>query len=543
METRANYVMIGAFTLAVIAAAFGFVLWFSGADRGQGRQTFRVVFTGSVSGLSTGSSVSFNGIRVGEVRSMRLLPEDPRKVTALIEIDSATPIRGDTRARLEYQGLTGIATVSLVGGEPTSPPLVVQPGQDHPTLFADRSDFQDLMKSARNIAKRADDVLTSVGKLVTDNEAAVSASLRNVQQFSEALNANSPALGSFMNKMGAAADRIGPLSEKLEVLATDATNLLRAVDQQKVANVVSNVEGFTQTLADSRDTVAQALRDVGTLTERLNESAVKLDGALVDASTMIRSVEVARFNSAVANVEGFTKTLKDNQQNIDTMMKDGASLVSRLNASSTKVDAVLTDVSNLAKSIDVGQVNRTVANLEGFTGTLNANKENVGAILRDVAGLTKAVDAERINRAVANAEKFTQALANSSNDTELALKDARSLVAKLNVSADKVDGVLLAAQNFLGVASGPEGTSTFGEIREAARSMRILADNLDKRTAEITAGVNRFTGPVAREYEALASEGRRTINDVGRAVRSLERNPSQVIFGGRPSIPEYNSRR
>ena len=543
METRANYVTIGAFTLLAIAAAFGFVLWFSGADKGYGRQSVRIVFTGSVSGLSTGSSVSFNGIRVGEVREMRLLPEDPRKVTALVDVDRATQIRTDTRARLEYQGLTGIATIALVGGEPSAAVLVAQQGQDLPTIFADRSDFGDLMESARNIAKRADEVLASVGKLVSDNEAAVSKSLKNVEEFTTALNANSPALSSFMTKMGAAADRIGPLSEKLEVLAEDATKLIQSVDREKVANVVSNVENVTQTLSENREAVGQAMRDLATLTERLNESSVKLDGALVDAGNLIRSIEITRFNNAVANVEGFSETLSQNRGNVDQILKDGASLISRLDRSSIKLDAALTDVSNLAKAVDAGQINRAVANIEGFTGTLNANREQVASIISDVSALTKAIDAERVNRAVANAEKFTQALANASGDTEAALKDARSLVAKLNTSADKVDGVLLAAQNFLGVAAGPEGSSTFGEIREAARSMRILADNLDRRTAEITAGVNRFTGPGAREYEALATEGRKTVNDIGRAVRSLERNPSQVIFGGRPSIPEYNGRR
>ena len=69
--------------------------------------------------------------------------------------------------------------------------------------------------------------------------------------------------------------------------------------------------------------------------------------------------------------------------------------------------------------------------------------------------------------------------------------------------------------------------------------IRKLADNLDGRTKEITSGINRFTGPGFREYEALAADGRRTLNDLNRAVRSLERNPSQLIFGGKPTIPEY----
>ena len=117
METRANYALIGLFTLAVIAAAFGFVYWFSGGDRGQSRQSVRIVFSGSVSGLSNGSVVLFNGIRVGEVTDISLLPEDPRRVLSVVQVDARTPVRTDTRARLEYQGLTGVAQIALVGGE------------------------------------------------------------------------------------------------------------------------------------------------------------------------------------------------------------------------------------------------------------------------------------------------------------------------------------------------------------------------------------------------------------------------------------------
>ncbi|MGH6857393.1 MAG: MlaD family protein, partial [Methylocella sp.] len=74
METRANYALIGVFTVAVIAAAFGFVLWFSGAKNPGGRTTYKIIFTGSISGLSEGGVVLFDGVRVGTVTKIDLLP-------------------------------------------------------------------------------------------------------------------------------------------------------------------------------------------------------------------------------------------------------------------------------------------------------------------------------------------------------------------------------------------------------------------------------------------------------------------------------------
>jgi phospholipid/cholesterol/gamma-HCH transport system substrate-binding protein len=442
METRANYALIGLFTLLVVASAFGFVYWFSGGDRGQARQAVRVVFSGSVSGLSKGSGVLFNGIRVGEVTEISLLPEDPRRVVSVVEVDRNSPVRTDTRARLEYQGLTGVAQIAFIGGEPGSPPLAAGPGQPLPTIFADRSDFQDLVETARTIARRADDVLERVSRVVSDNEGSINRTVQNVERFSQALGDNAAGIDRFMEQVGQAAERIGPLAEKLETLATNVDEVVRAVDRDRIARIVENVDSFTQSLGESRQVVRDALKDAGALVKSLNESAPKLDAALSEVSKVAR-----------------------------------------------------------------------------------------------------ALDSEKLGRTVENVDRFAQSLGRSSGDVEKTVAEARQLAEKLNRSADRVDGVLRAAENFLGSASGEAGKGTFDEIREAARSIRGLADNLDKRTAELTAGVNKFTGSGLREYEALAAEGRKAVNDISRAVKSLERNPQQLIFGGQQSIPQYNGRR
>lgn len=116
METRANYALIGIFTLAVIASAFGFVLWFSGGDKSGGQRTYKIVFGGSVSGLLPGAPVRFNGVSVGDVTKIDFIPQDPGHVSALVEIDARVPIRVDTKARLEATGLTGVASIALSGG-------------------------------------------------------------------------------------------------------------------------------------------------------------------------------------------------------------------------------------------------------------------------------------------------------------------------------------------------------------------------------------------------------------------------------------------
>ena len=116
METRAPFVVVGAFVLAAIAAIFGFVYWLHNTSGLGPRATYHVQFDGSVPGLLVGAAVLFNGIRVGEVTDLGLAPDDPRRVDATISVAAAAPVRSDTRVGLEFQGLTGVPVIALEGG-------------------------------------------------------------------------------------------------------------------------------------------------------------------------------------------------------------------------------------------------------------------------------------------------------------------------------------------------------------------------------------------------------------------------------------------
>ena len=116
METRAPYVVVGAFVLAAIAAVFGFVYWLQNTGGLGPRTSYHVQFEGSVPGLLVGAAVLFNGIRVGEVTGLGLAPDNPRGVNATISVASTTPVRADTKVGLEFQGLTGVPVIALEGG-------------------------------------------------------------------------------------------------------------------------------------------------------------------------------------------------------------------------------------------------------------------------------------------------------------------------------------------------------------------------------------------------------------------------------------------
>ena len=440
METRANYALIGAFTLAVIAAGFLFVYWFTGAGKSDDRKTYEVRFSGSVSGLSRGSSVLFNGLRVGEVTLIDLREEDPSQVAATIQVSKRTPVKEDTRGRLEFQGLTGVASIALAGGSaasPERPPITAD--KDKGVIYADRSDFQNLLESVQGLAGKADSVLARADALFADNTGAIKNAISNVDTFTKALADNSDGISKFLKGMSDLGERIGPLAGKLETLASSLDGVVKAVDPQKVGQIVADVQNVTGSFAA-------------------------------------------------------------NKKEIDAAIKDFSQVMAGLPETSKKLDNLLGLASGTLTAFDAKQIGEVVAKANSVMTTVDANRGSI----------------------------------------DKALKDASSITAKLNASADKLDGVMASVQGFFGSADGKDKAGNMmRDIADAAKSIRKLSDNLDGRTKEITAGINRFTGPVAREYEAMAVEGRRAIGDIGRAARSLDNQPNQVIFGKKSTIPDY----
>ena len=209
METRANYVLIGSFTLAVIAAAFGFVLWFQSLHTTKLRSPLRIVFEGPAAGLRNGGSVNFNGIRVGEVISVKL--DNPRRVVALAMVENNAPLRRDTLVGLEFQGLTGVAAISLKGGDENAPPVPL--GEDGiPVLTADPNQLQDVTEAIRG-------TLQNINRVVSDNQEAVKNSLHNLEVFSASLARNSERIDNVMAKVDGVMGKADNLMLGLNTLA------------------------------------------------------------------------------------------------------------------------------------------------------------------------------------------------------------------------------------------------------------------------------------------------------------------------------------
>jgi phospholipid/cholesterol/gamma-HCH transport system substrate-binding protein len=186
MKTRASNLMIGSTTLAVIAAAFVGLLGFQKIHGIQQRGPLRIIFEGSASGLRKGGGVNFDGVQVGEILSLKL--DNPRKVVALVRLDNSAPIRKDTVVGLEFQGLTGVAAISLTGDADAAPPVPLDE-DGIPVLTADRSETESIR-----------DALHNVDRVLVGNQATLKNALLNFETYTASLASKGDAIDSIIRK-------------------------------------------------------------------------------------------------------------------------------------------------------------------------------------------------------------------------------------------------------------------------------------------------------------------------------------------------------
>jgi len=215
-----------------------------------------VVFEGSASGLRNGGSVNFNGIRVGEVISVKL--DNPRRVVALAMVENNTPIRKDTRVGLEFQGLTGVAAIALKGGEETAPEVPLD-SDGVRVLTADPNGLQDVTEAVRS-------TLQNINRVVADNQQAVKNALQNLETFTSSLSRNSAKIDGIMVKVDGVMAKADNLMLGLDALAggKDGGELFQAVKSiRELAEDFDKRSGAL--MADGRRTLADISRAVNNL--------------------------------------------------------------------------------------------------------------------------------------------------------------------------------------------------------------------------------------------------------------------------------------
>ncbi|MBE0490049.1 MAG: MCE family protein [Halomonas sp.] len=282
METRAHHLVIGLFTVIAVIAALGFALWLGKSATDREMTYYEVGFDRPVGGLDTGNAVLFSGIRVGDVAELRLDPDDPRLVRALIRIEADIPVREDTRAGLALANITGSMNIQLQGGSPEQPRLRGS-FEDPPLILAEPSPLSSLLSDGETLVTGLNQLLINANRLLAEeNTDRVEQILVNLEQLSGQLAARSDELGAVVD----IADRLGEeASELLRALASlsqSAETLVDAEGRQALESAgqaMGSLQGMTRrldTLLDNNEEALgrgmQGLGDLGPIVRELRNT-------------------------------------------------------------------------------------------------------------------------------------------------------------------------------------------------------------------------------------------------------------------------------
>ena len=249
METKANYVLIGAFTLLVSLFVLMFALWAAKYSSDREWQDYSVLFSEPVTGLAEGSSVAYNGISVGTVKLLRLDPQDPRRVTALLRLYADAPVKVDTFAKIATPSLTGAPIIQLTGGSPQAKLLREVDTSEAPLIKTEPSALQNIQDTANKLVQRVDTLVSE------ENIASIAASLRAIEDVTGTVAAERAQIALLMRGLKQNSDQLAA--------ALNSTN--------------SAINGVNRNLVDQ----------LPALTARLDGSLVRLQEATGNANSLL----------------------------------------------------------------------------------------------------------------------------------------------------------------------------------------------------------------------------------------------------------------
>ncbi|OAP42629.1 organic solvent ABC transporter substrate-binding protein [Sinorhizobium glycinis] len=360
METKANYAIVGFFTVFVIAAAFGFVYWMSQYGRTGEMVELVVNIPGSANGLSVGSPVRFNGINVGTVRSLAIDANDPRYSIAITEVSADAPVLKSTRATLEIQGLTGAAYIELSGGR-KGDENILKTALENGTqarILADQSSVTSLLATADQILDRANSAIGDIQGFVAEVRGPLGATIGNAQRFSKALADNSDAIDKFLKSVEELSGSVSAASKKLDDTLASADRLIKAVDPKKVDTIVSNVEEVSKDLKAASGGVSEAIAGFRRTVETYDQFGKNAQQTLKRVDALVAAVDTQKVGLVVndisaasadarkvaAQVSDFAGKISARQEDIDQTITDFTEMSNKLNAASNRVDSILVKI-------------------------------------------------------------------------------------------------------------------------------------------------------------------------------------------------------
>jgi phospholipid/cholesterol/gamma-HCH transport system substrate-binding protein len=296
METRAHHVLIGLFTVIVVTAALLFALWLAKSSSDKQFAYYEIIFNESVTGLSQGSAVQYNGIKVGDVTQLKLDLNDPSKVLARVRLGGDTPVRQDTHAKLAMTGVTGLAIIQLSGGSLESPPLVGKNGA-LPIIVADRSPLSRILANGEDLMVNINDVVARASALLSPE---------NMDRVSRTLDHLDKATGAVADQR----DDIRDLLRQLAQASKQANDTL-AETQRLVQNTNGLVDNQARATLDSaKNALASVEHVTANIDQLVSDNRAAINGGMQGFSELGPAVRELR--DAAGSLRGISRRIDEN---------------------------------------------------------------------------------------------------------------------------------------------------------------------------------------------------------------------------------------
>lgn len=295
METRAHFIIIGLFTILGILGGLGFFLWLASVQIDRQYAQYGVLFD-NVSGLDRSADVLFNGVAVGSVTGIRIWENDPSQAFVAIEIDATTPVAVDTVARLESQGVTGVAYIALSGGAPGAALLTRQP--DGPPIIPSRqSSFQSLVNSAPDLIEDASNIIRQLEQLTgPENQDHVRSILENLDNATEGLEQALTDFSDISNTLSTATEQVTGFVAGFEGVGEAAKSTLTAADTSfaTITETFENANTAIENLGPAIDQANDAIATINTvIAEDFAPLASDIRTTLTNADNTLASADQA----------------------------------------------------------------------------------------------------------------------------------------------------------------------------------------------------------------------------------------------------------
>ncbi|GAB5469890.1 MAG: MlaD family protein [Rhodospirillales bacterium] len=265
METRAHFVLVGAFVLIIGAGLLGFIVWLIGAEGDGGSKRYMVLYEGSVTGLREGGAVRLNGVKVGSIATISLDLQRLGTVRIIVDIGAEVPIKTDTVASLELEGLTGGRYILLAGGTSAAEPLTKLPDEPYPIIKSRPSSLDEILQGAPDIIANVNRVLVNANRLLSErNVQNVSSALENLEILSDTLAENRDEIDSIVKRADQALESFDNTAASVERLAS-----LLEQDGQRLIDKADITLGKVDQLADTLNRTADAFsKDLSRITDQ-----------------------------------------------------------------------------------------------------------------------------------------------------------------------------------------------------------------------------------------------------------------------------------